>query len=81
LDAQKRLQEKGKSDAQERTLFANILEQRRIVEEAARRSKERRQQERVPKAGTTAPSARRLVSAEESSDTIKPYPVEIWEPE
>lgn len=79
LDARKRLREQGKTDAQERALFTNILEQRRVVNEAISRSKERRKQERTPRSATMLPLAGEQRRTEEHSDEVTAYPVEIWD--
>jgi putative transposase len=48
MEARKRLRQWGMADSTERALFANILEQRRIMNEAASRSQQRRRKERIP---------------------------------
>ena len=81
-EAQKRARKDGKRSHVEQEIFANILQQRRIVQEAASLSKQRRRQEKTPP--DSAPSGATV----DQSDTtkvvtaeIKPYPVEIWEGE
>jgi hypothetical protein len=48
MEARKRLRRHGIADPTERDLFANILEQRRIIKEAANSSQQRRRKERIP---------------------------------
>jgi putative transposase len=82
LEARKRLRQIAKADPTERTLFASVLEQRRIVNEAARRSRQRRRKERTPTEGNVAvPSQGPLKNSGKEPEELKPYPVEIWEDE
>jgi hypothetical protein len=81
-EAQKRARKDGKRSHAEQEIFANILQQRRIVQEAASLSKQRRRQEKTPpdsapsEATLDRPDTTKVVTSE-----IKPYPVEIWEGE
>ena len=83
LEARKRLRQSGSAEPTERALFANILEQRRIVKEAANRSQQRRRKERTPSEADVprhGPGALEEIEARQSEE-LKPYPVEIWERE
>jgi putative transposase len=81
-EARKRLRSRGSSGSTECALFANILEQRRIVKEAASRSQQRRRQERIPSQVNAQPTVQETTARQDkSSDDLKPYPVEIWERE
>jgi putative transposase len=81
LDARKQLRQRGSAGPTERALFANILEQRRIVKEASTSSsQQRRRQERIP------PEVQRACQEPtkrpgEQSDDLTSFPVEIWERE
>jgi hypothetical protein len=82
MEARKRLRERASADPTERVLFANILEQRRIVKEAASNSQQRRRQERIP--SQTSPLSHGQVTTEgagKQSDHLEPFPVEIWQRE
>jgi putative transposase len=81
-EAKKRLRERGGDDLSEGTLFANILEQRRIAKDAANRSQDRRRRERIPtEVNVSATSQRPAKNSARKSDDLKPFPVEIWERE
>jgi len=80
MEARKRLRQSGKVDSTERTLFANILQQRHLVKIAVSQSKQRRRNERIPSAVEIQPSAE-PTRTEQTSGNIQPYPVEIWENE
>ena len=81
LDARKPLRQPGSPGPTERALFANILEQRRIVKEAATSSsQQRRRQERIPPEVQPA-SPEPTKRPGEPSDDLTPFPVEIWERE
>jgi putative transposase len=76
-EARKRLRESGDRDPNERALFANILQQRRLVKEATSQSQQRRRKERIPSLEiqpVTAPARSSKASAD-----LQPFPVEIWE--
>jgi putative transposase len=75
-EARRQLHIDGKRTHAERAIFANILQQRQIVNEAVTSSKQRRQEM------TPADSPILQVAPPVNSDAaaeIKPYPVEIWE--
>jgi len=80
VEARKRLRSSGAADPAERALFANILEQRRIVKEAVNQSHQRRRRERTPEPVE-------ILSRDTEShqtvrrDELQPHPVEIWERE
>jgi putative transposase len=79
-EARKELRKQGKNSQAERAIFANILEQRRIVEMAVSTAKRRRQQEKTPADSRTPREFNpQPASAKEASVEMKPYPVEIWE--
>jgi putative transposase len=80
-DARKQLRQRGSADPTERALFANILEQRRIVKEAASRSQQRRRQERIPSEVNVPASQDAIKNSDKQSDDLTPFPVEIWERE
>ena len=81
LDARKPLRQPGSPGPTERALFANILEPRRIVNEAATSSSpQRRRQERIPPEVQPA-SPEPTKRPGEPSDDLTPFPVEIWERE
>lgn len=81
-EARKRLRERGGDDPSEGTLFANILEQRRIVKDAAKRSQDRRRRERIPmQVDVSATSQHPAKNLARKSEDLKPFPVEIWERE
>jgi putative transposase len=82
MEARKRLRQHRRADPTERDLFANILEQRRLVKAAAKSSHQRRRKERIPQAVTIPPGGHELAKrSEQPSQELKPYPVEIWERE
>jgi putative transposase len=81
-EARKRLRQSRGYDLTERALFANVLEQRRIMKEAARSSQQRRRNERIPPEVKIQPQLQEpRTSPDKQSDDLKPYPVEIWERE
>jgi putative transposase len=75
-DARKRLNASASRAPNEHSLFANILEQRRIVREATRKSRQRRQAEETPLETPSAPSAPEEVVS--PAEELKPFPVEYW---
>lgn len=82
LEARKRICQSGVSEPTERTLFASILEQRRIVKEATTRSQQRRRRERTPLEGDPRTLEEEPAkSSNKEPEELKPYPVEIWEDE
>jgi putative transposase len=78
-EANRRIRKGAHSIPNQRSIFANILEQRRMVQQAASSSRQRRRHEKTPpsEAPISAPDLKheRLSPTEE----IKPYPVELWE--
>jgi hypothetical protein len=79
-EARKRLRQRRSHDLSEQALFANILEQRRILKEAANSSQQRRRNERIPHSVSIQPEKRETKKSSEPGE-LKPYPVEIWERE
>ena len=81
MEALKRLRQSGTANPTEHALFANILQQRRLVKEAASRSQQRRRRERIPPDLRVESMPTEPASAAPRPDDIQPYPVEIWERE
>jgi putative transposase len=81
MEARKRLRQRGSADPTECALFANILQQRRLVKEAVRQSQQRRRKERIPSIVEIQPTGAEPGRSNCASDDIQPYPVEIWERE
>ena len=79
-EARKRLHQSGSCDLTEGALFANILQQRRLIAEATNSSQQRRRHERIPPAVSIQPEDCEAKKRSESGE-LKPYPVEIWERE
>jgi putative transposase len=79
-EARKGLRERGKGDPNERELFANILQQRRLVKEAVSQSQQRRRKERIPPAEIRPIAAEPAKTAQPRGE-FQPFPVEIWERE
>lgn len=77
----KQARQRGSRTFAEEAIFANILEQRQIVEKAAYVAKQRRRQERLPLPTTAAAGGRAEREGAPAATEIKPYPVEIWEGE
>jgi putative transposase len=77
LDARRRLLEGQNREVSERATFANILEQRRIVQEATRNSRERRRHERTRAAAQPDPASTKETPKPEGE--LKPFPVRLWE--
>jgi putative transposase len=77
-EADRRIRKSTQSVLNQRSIFANILEQRRMVQQAASSSRQRRRHEKTSpsEAPISAPDLKheRLSPTEE----IKPYPVELW---
>ena len=81
-EARKELRRQGRSNLAEQSIFASILEQRRIVNEAASSSRQRRRREKTPMSAPLPPENIPPGDAAKSGTTeMKPYPVEIWEGE
>jgi putative transposase len=80
-EARKRLRQSGKVDPTERALFANILQQRRLVKEAVSQSHQRRRRERIPSAGEISPIVSEPAQTVRTREDLQPYPVEIWDRE
>jgi len=78
-EANRRIRESTQSVPDQRSVFASILEQRRVVQQAATSSRKRRRQEKTPfSEGLVSASSPNDQSAS-STEEIKPFPVELWE--
>jgi putative transposase len=79
-EANQRMRQRAGATPDQRSIFASILEQRRLVQSAESLSKQRRQRDKTPtsegSAVTVQPDANISPACE-----IKPYPVELWEDE
>jgi len=80
-EAKKRLRKNGTASPSERELFANILQQRRLVKEAMSQSQQRRRKERTPLALVPSPAVAEPAKALQQRIDLEPFPVEIWAPE
>lgn len=82
MEARKRLRRSRSQDLTEGVLFANILEQRRILKDAVKSSQQRRRNERIPQAVKIEREGEEPAKKPDRPSTeLKPYPVEIWERE
>jgi putative transposase len=82
MEARKRLRQGRGHDLSEGLLFANILEQRRILKDAVKSSQQRRRNERIPQEAKIEREGQEPTkTADRTSGELKPYPVEIWERE
>lgn len=79
--ANKQARQNGRRMNTEEAMFANILEQRQIVRQAGSLSKQRRRQEKLPSPAELSADSFETLMNEPPSTEIKPFPVEIWEPE
>jgi hypothetical protein len=79
--ANKQARQNGRKLNTEEAIFANILEQRQLVRQAGSLSKQRRRQEKLPSSAESPPASRETHTHGPSSIEIRPFPVEIWEPE
>jgi hypothetical protein len=79
-EARKQLCKDGKRTFAEKAIFASILQQRQIVNEAVTSSKRRRRQEKTP-ADSRVHQQTMASLGDTNGDAVemKPYPVEIWE--
>ena len=78
--ARKLLQKDGTSGRSQDAVFAAVLQQRRLVNEATKHSQQRRRQERTPLQPKTS-SAIPVPTKVAAQDELKPFPVEIWPPQ
>jgi putative transposase len=78
--ATKKARQDGRRMNTEAAMFGNILEQRALVQQAGSLSKQRRRQEMLPSPVHPSSAFEPLIN-ESLSTEIKPFPVEIWEPE
>lgn len=79
--ANKQARQNGRKLNTEEAIFANILEQRQLVRQAGSLSKQRRRQEKLLSSPEPPPASREAHPHGPSSTEIRPFPVEIWEPE
>ena len=79
--ANKQARQDGRRMNTEEAIFANILEQRQLVRQAGSLSKQRRRQEKLPSPAESLPASHDPHTHASPSTEIKPFPVEIWEPE
>jgi hypothetical protein len=79
--ANKQARQAGRRLNTEEAIFANILEQRKLVRQAGSLSKQRRRQEKLPSPAALSPASFESRGDESRSSEIKPFPVEIWESE
>ena len=79
--ANKQARQYGRKLNTEEAIFANILEQRQLVQQSGSLSKQRRRQEKLPGPSEGTPASREPQTLGPSSTEIKPFPVELWEPE
>lgn len=79
--ANKQARQNGRKLNTEEAIFANILEQRQLVRQAGSLSKQRRRQEKLPSSAEPPPASREAHTHGPSASEIRPFPVEIWEPE
>lgn len=79
--ANKQARQQGRKLNTEEAIFANILEQRQLVQQSGSLSKQRRRQEKVPLAAEHPPASDEPRTLGPSVTEIRPFPVELWEPE
>jgi len=78
-EARKRVRKNANHTHAEQAIFANILEQRRIVKDAGSLSKQRRRREKTPHDSAILRSTADQGKKTNVDDSeLKPYPVEIW---
>lgn len=78
-EANKRIRQSAGATLSQHSIFASILEQRRLVQHAAAFSRQRRRHEKTPT--SEGPGSATFQPHEDipSAHEIKPYPVELWE--
>jgi putative transposase len=81
IEARKRLKLMGNTGQTELALFANILQQRRLVKKAVNQSLQRRRNERIPEPANVQPTDTGSGNTVRTRDELKPFPVEIWDQE
>jgi putative transposase len=79
--ANKQARQDGKRLNTEEAIFANIMNQRRLVQQAGSLAKQRRRQEKLPTPAELSPASVKSRTNESRSTEIEPFPVEIWESE
>ncbi len=80
-EANKRTHKGIRATPNEHALFASILEQRRLVQNAESLSRQRRRREKMPGADEPAAATSQVSTNTFPGQEIQPYPVELWEGE
>ena len=80
-EANQRMRQRTGATPDQRSIFASILEQRRLVQNAESLSRQRRQREKTPISEGSAAATVQPDANISSACEIKPYPVELWEGE
>jgi len=78
-DANQRIRKYAQSAPNQSSIFASILEQRQIVQQAATSSRQRRRHEKTPTSEERNPTSSQQDESISSAQEIKPFPVELWE--
>jgi hypothetical protein len=79
--ANKQARQDGKRLNTEEAIFANIMNQRRLVQQAVLLPSNQRRQVRLPTPAELSPASVKSRTNESRSTEIEPFPVEIWESE
>ena len=80
-EANKRIRRSAEAIPNQNAIFATILEQRRLLQNAARLSKQRRRRERTPASAEMNTDVSQQHVSPSPAHEITPYPVELWERE
>jgi putative transposase len=80
-EANRRIRKSTQSVPNQRSIFANILEQRRVVQQAASSSRQRRRHEKTPPSEAPISALEPKLESRSPTEEIKPFPVELWEGE
>lgn len=80
-EANQRIRKCAQSAPNQRSIFASILEQRQIVQQAATSSRQRRRHEKIPPSEGRISASSQPDESISSTEEIKPFPVELWEGE
>ena len=80
-EANRRIRRSAGAAPNSLSIFASILEQRRLVQQAASQSRQRRRKEKTPDSPAPCLANPRSDQAIPSAAEIKPFPVELWEVE
>jgi putative transposase len=78
-EANQRIRKYAQSAPNQSSIFASILEQRQIVQQAATSSRQRRRHEKTPTSEERNPTSSQQDESISSAQEIKPFPVELWE--